>query len=352
MRVRVLVLVSLCSCGGPPADDGGGGSTGAAGSSGGTSAAPTTGAATTSTSTSTTSGESSGEPATTGAPTTGGTSTGESTGTSTGTGTEDSGEESTTTGDFCDGVLDVVSHNYVKTVDNGLTGLTGAYYNAAKGELVFLSATGPGRRAKLSGDPIGVVAAPPEVAPGLDGAAYDAAGDVALLIDQDCELAEVDPVTLELLSLEVVDPVEFGLQTCSGIAVGPGGDLFLTSQDSDEVVVVSRDLADEVRRWDLAADGLTGPDGIARVAGSDNVLVVGSDGKAAIYTHEGVLVVPASDIGGGLAPLVGGGPLAAPDALTSVCVNGQAWLCEGGQGEGCRQFAPEGGGADVCACTP
>lgn len=351
MRARVLALVLLCSCGGSPADDGGGStSTGESGSSsGGTTAAPTTGAATTSTGTT---GGSSGEAETTSSPTSGGTSTGADTGTSTGTETGESGEDSTTTGDFCDGVLDVVSHNYVKTVDNGLTGLTGAYYNAAKGELVFLSATGPGRRAKLNGDPIGVVAAPPEVAPGLDGAAYDAAADVALLIDQDCELAEVDPVTLELLSLEVVDPVEFGLETCSGIAVGPGGDLWLTSQGSDEVVVVTRDLADEVRRWDLAADGLTGPDGIARVAGSDNVLVIGGDGKAAIYTHEGVLVVPASDIGGGLAPLVGGGALAQPDALTSVCVNGQAWLCEGGQGEGCRQFAPEGGGADVCVCTP
>jgi hypothetical protein len=247
-------------------------------------------------------------------------------------------------------VLDVVSYNFVKTTDVGFDGVTAGYYNLAASELVFLSESGTGVRTELDGTVLGDVMAPGAVMGDLDGAVYDAATDTALLIDSDCNLAEVDPVTLMADSVEPLDTMAFDLVGCSGIALGVDGNLYVASQGTDEVVVISRDLMDEVDRFDVGAEGIAAIDGIALIPGSENFIVHSSSmPAAAILAANGDVIVPAAEIGGGTAPLVGGGALELPDALFTVCANGQVWLC-GGVSSQCSKYAPEGAGEDVCDC--
>jgi len=350
----VLLGVMTAACGQSAADSGDAGSTGGSSSSStggdssgttGTGGVPTSGgettaAVTTSEGTSTTSGATSGE-ATTGTTETGSGEGGEtSTGGSTGEG-------------FCDpdAVLDAVSFNYIKTVDVGVVGISAGYYNLKAGELVFLAASGSGVRMTLDGAVLGDVEAPAAVADDLDGAVYDPATDTALLVDRDCNLAEVDPVTLAEISVDVIDAVKFDVDLCTGVALGVDGNLYVASVGTDEVVVVSRDLMDEVDRFNVQDAGITSIDGIALIPGSENFLISsGTMPAAGIFTATGGIVAPPSDIGGGSAPLVGGVMPSSPDALFSVCANGQVWLCAGLQSSECFKYAPEGGGEDVCGC--
>ena len=243
----------------------------------------------------------------------------------------------------------MVSYNFVKVTDLGLVGVSAGYYNSAAGELVFLSKAGTGVRTELGGVELGDVAAPMALGE-LDGAVYDPATDTALLIDKACVVAEVDPVTLAELSVVPLDADMLAIESCSGIAQGPGGSLFIASRATDEVVVISRDLMDEVDRFSASGNGIESIDGITAIPGSENFLLTSGAGSfAAILTQGGEVVSPATEIGGGIAPLVGGGELAAPDGLFSVCANGQVWLCRG-LTTSCSKFAPEGGGDDVCDC--
>ena len=120
---------------------------------------------------------------------------------------------------------------------------------------------------------------------------------------------------------------------------------------TDEVVVISRDLMDEVDRFDVQSEGILAIDGITAIAGSENFLITSSSMPvAAIFSPTGQVIAPASEIGGGTAPLVGGGMLDEPDGLFGVCANGQVWLCAGPPSSDCFKYAPEGGGEDVCGC--
>lgn len=244
-----------------------------------------------------------------------------------------------------------MSYNFVKVTDVGVDGVTAGYYNSAAGELVFLSGSGAGVRLELDGTLLGAVAVPMMLIGQLDGAVYDPATDTALLIDKGCIVAEVDPVTLAEVSAEQLDVDTLAIESCSGIAMGVDGDLFIASRATDEVVVISRDLMDEVDRFSASGNGIESIDGITAIPGSENLLLTSGAGSyAAILTGGGVVVSPATEIGGGIAPLVGGGELDAPDGLFSVCANGQVWLCRG-LTTSCSKFAPEGGGEDVCDCV-
>ncbi len=350
----MLLGVVTTACGQTGADDGAAGSTsGGSSSTGGDSAGSTgTGGEPTTSAGGTTVMATSGEVGTTtvltstsGEPSTSG-------GEGSSTGNDTTGETGDTDGG-CDpdAVLDAVSFNYVKTVDVGVEGVTAGYYNVAANELVFLAASGEGVRLQLDGTMIGAVEAPAGVSGGLDGAVYVPGEDVALLLDEDCNLAEVDPVTLAEISVEAIDVVQFDVSQCSGIALGPGGDLYVASLGTDEVVVISRDLTDEVDRFDVANKGISVIDGISRIAGSENFLIAsGAMPAAGIFTATGEIVAPAAEIGGGTAPLVGGVMPSIPDGLFSACVNGQVWLCAGLQSSDCYKYAPEGGGESLCEC--
>ena len=354
---RAALALSLVSvaCGDSTGASGGGTdpSTGESTLSGSTSAAPTT-----STGSESTTGQTSTEAGSTTDAATGSTTdaaTGSTTDAATGSTTDaTTGSTTSDTGFVCDpnAVPDALQFNYVKTIDIGLGNIQASYYNIEAQEMVFLSYAGPGKRVALDGTILGDVKAPVEVTNILDGATYDPISKTALLVDQPCNFAEVDAVTLAPISLTTLD-AKFGLSICSGLAVGLDGNLWVTSTNTEEVVVITRDLQTEVARYKVDVLGLTNVDGISLIAGSENFLVLSTfDLKAAILSPKGDLVVPTATIGAA-PPLVGDDNPKIPDAVLTVCGNGHAWLCEGLQNQkvGCYEYAPEGGDSDSCPCV-
>lgn len=343
-------LLAAAACGDPPD----------------TSATATTTTTTTTTGATATSGpDSSGSAGVSEGSSTGPPTTGASTGTSEGPTSSTSGGPTSSTssgpgsssgsssgGFVCDpnAVPDVLQFNYVRTVDIG-SRIQASFYNIDAQEMVFLTYEGKGKRVALDGTILGDVTAPPEVSQVLDGATYDQVKGIGLLVDQECDLAEVDAASLAFLTNNNIG-AKFGLDICSGLAIGLDGHLYITSTNTEEVVVVTRDLQTEVRRFKVDDDGLTNVDGISLIAGSENFLVLSTyDLKSAIFTPTGEVVVPASTIGGPAPPLVGGDMPEIPDAVLTVCGNGHAWICEGLEKVGCYEYAPEGGDSDSCPCT-
>lgn len=352
MHARLLLLTTavLSACG----DDGRPGASASATTTGATMTGPGTSTTDTSTTpTGTGTSSSTGEPGTTAvAPTTGEpTSTGTTadpltTGTSTDT--------STTGFGGCDpqAVPDTVAFTYVSKFDTGLPDkvLQASFYNGDDDEVMIMSYSGKARRFATDGTPKSdVFDVPPEALPKLDGATYDATLQRGLLINQDCVLNEVDPVTLAVL--EPPQQLGFGMSICAGLALGLDNNLYIASYGTDELVVLSRDGLQEVRRVDMPGEvGLTGFDGIALIAGSENFIVMSTapDARAAIIDPLGAVVVPAAPLGLAEAPMIGGMPML-PDAVLTLCGNGHAWLCEAYDAT-CFDYAPDDGDKDACAC--
>ncbi|MDC0673973.1 hypothetical protein [Nannocystis radixulma] len=261
---------------------------------------------------------------------------------------------STTSPDFCDpqAVADTTAFTYVKKFDTGIPDmvLQASFYNGDADEVMIMSFSGKARRFTTDGTPKGdVIDVPPEALPQLDGATYDAKQQRGLLINQSCILNEVDPVTLAVL--EPPQQLGFGMSICAGLALGLDDNLYIASYGSDELVVLSRDGMTEIRRVDMPGQvGLTGFDGIALIAGSENFLVMSTapDARAAIIDPLGAVVVPATKLGLAEAPLLGGAPML-PDAVLTLCGNGHAWLCEAYDAT-CFDYAPDDGDKDACGC--
>lgn len=333
---------------------------------------PDSGGASATTTASTTSNTAS----TTAEPPTSSSTTGEATGTGTSVSTTSTGEvptgtsavtttttsststtepaTSTTEPNFCDpqAVTDTVAFTYVKKFDTGLPDkvLQASFYNGDADEVMIMSFSGKARRFSTDGTPKGeVFDVPAEALPQLDGATYDAKLQRGLLINQSCVLNEVDPVTLA--PLEPPQQLGFGMSVCAGLALGLDDNLYIASYGTNELVVLSRDGLSEVRRVDMPGQvGLTGFDGIALIAGSENFLVMSTapDARAAIIDPLGGVVAPATKLGLGEAPLLGGAPML-PDAVLTLCGNGHAWLCEAYDAT-CFDYAPDDGDKDACAC--
>lgn len=314
---------------------------------------------------------------TTGAPTTGGTSSsggevtsgdddataGMSSSSSSTSGTTTSGTtdapttagptSATDSGFECDpnSVADTVAFTYVKQFDTGLTDavLQASYYNTVADEVMIMSFSGQARRFTVDGTPIGeVFAVPPEALPKLDGATFDPVLERGLLINQGCVLTEVEPQTLAVLSTQQLG---FGMSICAGLALGLDGNLYISSYGTNEMVVLSRDGLTEVRRVDMVAQvDLTGFDGIALIAGSENFLVMSTAPvtEAAIIDPFGAVIVPTSALGQADPPMIGGMPML-PDAILTICGNGHAWACEAYNAT-CFDYAPDDGDKNACEC--
>lgn len=288
-------------------------------------------------------------------PTTGSGEVGSSGATSAGDATS-AGSEGGEDGDspfVCGPTENILGFHYLRTIDIGLSNIQASYFNPDMGEMVFLAWTGQGKRVAYDGTVLGDVMAPAEATWTLDGATYDLADKRALLVDQLCHFVEADPVTLGLIEFTNLGGM-FGLNVCSGLAIGLDGHVYITSTLSEEVVVLTRDLTTEVRRFRVDDDGLDNVDGISLIAGSRNFLVLSTyDRKAAIFDPKGEVIVPAAEIGGDAPPLVGlgGGTAETPDAVLTVCGNGHAWLCEGLDKYGCYEFAPDPGEGNSCPCA-
>jgi hypothetical protein len=328
------------------------------GGTGSTGSAPTTSATTDGMSDSDASGS---------GPTTGptGTGTGEATSTTatttattaTTTASESStgaGTTGSSTGEFvCDpnDVEDTLAFTYVGQFDTGIPDavLQASYYNVDADEVMIMSFSGKARRFTVDGVPLGdVFDVPPQALPKLDGATYDPVTKVGLLINQDCVLNEVEAQTLAILKTQ---PLGFGMSICAGLALGLDNNLYIASYGTDEMVTISRDGLKELGRVNLVqVAGLDGFDGIALIAGSDNFLVMSTSPttKAAIVNPAGGVVVPASDLGQAMPPMIGGMPML-PDAVLTLCGNGHAWVCEAYKAT-CFDYAPAGGDQNACEC--
>lgn len=273
---------------------------------------------------------------------------------STSTNASSSSGGSSSGGFVCDpnAVPDTKAFTFVSKFDTGIPDkvLQASFYNVDTGEVMLMSFSGKARRFGVDGTPKSdVFDVPPEALPKLDGATYDAVTKRGLLINQDCVLNEVDPVTLAVL--EAPQALGFGMSVCAGLALGLDNNLYIASYGTDELVVLTRDGLSEVRRVHMpTVVGLTGFDGIALIAGSENFLVMSTapDARAAIINPMGAPVVPTTKLGLAEAPLIGGMPML-PDAVLTICGNGHAWLCEAYDAT-CFDFIPDDGDKDACPC--
>jgi hypothetical protein len=289
------------------------------------------------------------------------TSTGEPGTTTTTTGTSSTSGSTTgstttdgTSGGFtCDPnqVEDTVAFTYVSQFDTGIPDmvLQASYYNSDADEVMIMSFSGKARRFKVDGTALGdVFDVPAQALPKLDGATYDPLGKVGLLINQDCVLTEVDAQTLAVIKSQ---PLGFGMSVCAGLALGLDNNLYIASYGTDEMVSITRDGLSEVGRLNvLQLAGIDGFDGLALIAGSENFLIMSTSPttKAAIITPAGGVVVPASDLGQAVPPMIGGMPML-PDAVLTLCGNGHAWVCEAYNAT-CFDYAPADGDKNACAC--
>lgn len=247
-------------------------------------------------------------------------------------------------------VADTVAFTYVKKFDTGLGDkiLQASYYNTVADEVMIMSYNGQARRFTVDGAPIGeVFAVPQEALPKLDGATFDPVNIRGLLINQDCVLTEVEPQTLAVIATQ---PLGFGMSVCAGLALGLDGNLYIASYGTNEMVVLSRDGLAEVRRVDMATVPLTGFDGLALIAGSENFLVMSTSPatEAAIIDPLGNVVVATSALGQAAPPMIGGMPML-PDAVLTICGNGHAWVCEAYDAT-CFDYAPDDGDKNACEC--
>lgn len=279
--------------------------------------------------------------------------------TTTGTGSTSGSTSGSTTTDGTSGgftcdpnqVEDTVAFTYVSQFDTGIPDmvLQASYYNSDADEVMIMSFSGKARRFKVDGTALSdVFDVPAQALPKLDGATYDPLGKVGLLINQDCVLTEVDAQTLAVIKSQ---PLGFGMSVCAGLALGLDNNLYIASYGTDEMVSITRDGLSEVGRLNvLQLAGIDGFDGLALIAGSENFLIMSTSPttKAAIITPAGGVVVPASDLGQAVPPMIGGMPML-PDAVLTLCGNGHAWVCEAYNAT-CFDYAPADGDKNACAC--
>jgi hypothetical protein len=244
---------------------------------------------------------------------------------------------------------DITSFEAVGSFATGLPMplLQASFYNLGDQEVVIMTYFGKARRFDINGQPLGdVFDVPPEALPKLDGATYDPNLDRGLLLNQDCDLVEVDPQTFAVIETHTIG---FGALTCAGIAVGLDGNLYIASEGTDEILVVSRDTTQEIDRFDTV--GIAGPDGIALISGSDNFIVLGTDNTPSpvgIFDPSGGVVVPAAPVGDGMPPL-SDGLGESIDAALSICGNSHVWVCDAGK-DLCYDYAPTSGDLNTCGC--
>ncbi len=238
-------------------------------------------------------------------------------------------------------------YRYTRTVSPPITDMQASFYNVRADEVVLLSFRGEGVRVTRDGAVLGRVSAPSTVAPILDGAAYDPRRGTALLVDQECMSAEVDPLTFTVRSFGPLYPTRTSKKFCGGLGIDGNGELRVAETERREQIVLAAGTRTEQRRM---AVPLAHFDGFTQIAASGEWLAIDHGGLAMILDGDGDVVVAQGTIGVA-PPLVGGGPISIPDAVHVVCKTGEVWVCEGlDGGKECRIFAPTTGEIDACAC--
>ncbi|PRP93866.1 hypothetical protein [Enhygromyxa salina] len=244
-------------------------------------------------------------------------------------------------------IPDTTGFSFVKTIDLGIDTLQAGFYDSTRDRVVVFSFFGEGRVLDIDGNIVDQIQAPAEALPRLDGGAYDLAGDLALLINQDCDLVEVDPDTF---TAQAVIPLGMahGMSICAGLAIDPMSNLYIASHGTDELVVLDRSGQVEQFRVDMLDIGMPGFDGIAEIAGSENFLINSTTNlTAAIIAADGSLIAGPGLVGD--APIMGGGAVGQPDSMLTICTNGHTWVCDAYE-TSCSDFAPTDGDKMACGC--
>jgi hypothetical protein len=271
------------------------------------------------------------------------------------TGSSDTGADDTSTGDT-EGVnpvcLEKVAQNFVptgKVLDMSELGgfVQASWYDPVADRMCFVVSNGDGQCYTPEGAKLG----PKIKAPGgvIDGAVYDAARNVVLLLTQSCLLIEADPTTLKLIGQVQLDAQALDLITCAGLGLTPDNDLYVASYQNGEIVTISRDGQTELARFSSAAAGVPGPDGLNVISGVGDLLLQSSAAqhKAGIVSNTGAVIVAASPAGQA-APPINGGTLNAPDDTLTLCESGHVWVCD--QAPSCTEYMPEDGDRNICPC--
>ncbi|KIG19435.1 hypothetical protein DB30_02716 [Enhygromyxa salina] len=246
-----------------------------------------------------------------------------------------------------DQIPDTNGFTFVKTIELGIDTLQAGFYDSTRDRVVVFSYFGEGRVLDIQGNILEQVQAPPEALPKLDGGAYDLASDLALLINQDCDLVEVDP---ETFATHAVIPLGMAhnMSICAGLAIDPMSNLYIASHGTDELVVLDRSGQVEQFRVDMLGIGMPGFDGIAEIAGSENFLINSTTNlTAAIIAADGSLIAGPGLVGD--APIMGGGAVGQPDSMLTICTNGHTWVCDAYE-TSCSDFAPDDGDKMACGC--
>lgn len=246
-----------------------------------------------------------------------------------------------------DMIPDTLGFSFVKTIDLGIDTLQAGFYDSTRDRVVVFSFYGEGRVLDIDGNILNQIQAPAEALPKLDGGAYDLAADVGLLINQDCDLVEVDP---ETFATQAVIPLGLAhnMSICAGLAIDPMSNLYIASHGTDELVVLDRSGQVEQLRVDMLGIGMPGFDGIAEIAGSENFLINSTTNlTAAIIAADGSLVAGPGLVGE--MPIMGGGAVGQPDSMLTICTNGHTWVCDAYE-TSCSDFAPTDGDKMACGC--
>ena len=277
--------------------------------------------------------------------------------------TSDSTETDTTDGDIkfdqgmpddvaggsCDPdmIPDTIGFSFVKTIELGIDTLQAGFYDSTRDHVVVFSFFGEGRVLDIDGNIIDQIQAPAEALPKLDGGAYDLASDLGLLINQDCDLIEVNPETFATVAVTPLG-LAHNMSVCAGLAIDPMSNLYIASHGTDELVVLDRSGQVEQFRVDMLGIGMPGFDGIAEIAGSENFLINSTTNlTAAIIAADGSLVAGPGPVGE--MPIMGGGAVGQPDSMLTICTNGHTWVCDAYE-TSCSDFAPSDGDKMACGC--
>ncbi len=206
-----------------------------------------------------------------------------------------------------------------------------SFYNPVRDELVVISFGGTDAQIYDSSGALvrATAALPTPLGDRVDGAGYDNLAGVGLVVRQTCELLELDPVTLAILSRRTLGgSVLVPAPTlCTGVDVGSDGSLYVADYNSSRVVVYARGSSIPLRAFSIV---LTNVDNLSRAPGTDLIMIANNTaGEFALYRESGLFVSGPSPLGTGI--ILGDHTRtnsAGSDGLTFIGTSGRLWFCD------------------------
>jgi MYXO-CTERM domain-containing protein len=206
-----------------------------------------------------------------------------------------------------------------------------SFYNPVRDELVVIAFEGDSAQIyDANGDLVRAASPlPSPLGMSVDGAAYDGVAATALVVRHNCEVIELDPVTLAVVTRRsLTGSASVPLPTlCAGIDVGSDGNLYVADYNSARVLVYPRTGTEPFRAFPIA---VALPDNLARLPGTNRMMVANNAGGVfAIYDESGALLDGPSPLGTGI--LLGThtrSNSAGSDGLTFVGTTGRLWFCD------------------------